>query len=153
MAKLNINLVPTQMIATELIDNNTGQIAGVKANPRVLRDDKFRKLKKSIQDNPKMMALRERNPETGEVVQSMTAYHQKIQNYDLWPRVVGYQLRYIYFIDPKWRKRLTVPEIPFSKIDEMGAGMYKGENVTRESRHEIKGEAQIEREANKNTSK
>ena len=59
MAKLNINLVPTQMIATELIDNNTGQIAGVKANPRVLRDDKFRKLKKSIQDNPKMMALRE----------------------------------------------------------------------------------------------
>ena len=50
MAKLNINLVPTQMIATELIDNNTGQIAGVKANPRVLRDDKFRKLKKSIQD-------------------------------------------------------------------------------------------------------
>ena len=59
MAKLNINLVPTQMITTELIDNNTGQIAGVKANPRVLRDDKFRKLKKSIQDNPKMMALRE----------------------------------------------------------------------------------------------
>ena len=59
MAKLNINLVPTQMIATELIDNNTGQIPGVKANPRVLRDDKFRKLKKSIQDNPKMMALRE----------------------------------------------------------------------------------------------
>ena len=59
MAKLNINLVPTQMIATELIDNNAGQIAGVKANPRVLRDDKFRKLKKSIQDNPKMMALRE----------------------------------------------------------------------------------------------
>ena len=61
----------------------------------------------------------------------------------------GFQLRYIYFIDPKWRKRLTVPEIPFSKIDEMGAGMYKGENVSRESRHEIKGEAQLEREAKK----
>lgn len=39
----------------------------------------------------------------------------------------GYQLRYIYFIDKKWRDRLTVPEIPFSKIEEMGAGMYKGE--------------------------
>lgn len=39
----------------------------------------------------------------------------------------GYQLRYIYFIDPAYRKRLTVPEIPFSKIDEMGVGMYKGE--------------------------
>lgn len=56
----------------------------------------------------------------------------------------GYQLRYIYFIDPKWRKRLTAPEIPFSKIDEMGAGMYKGENVTRESRH-TECEAQKER--------
>jgi hypothetical protein len=60
----------------------------------------------------------------------------------------GFQLRYIYFIDPKWRKRLTVPEIPFSKIDEMGAGMYKGENVTQESRH-VKCEAQLEREAKK----
>ena len=47
----------------------------------------------------------------------------------------GFQLRYIYFIDKKYRQRLTVPVIPFSKIDEMGAGMYKGENVTRESRH------------------
>lgn len=39
----------------------------------------------------------------------------------------GYMLRYVYFIDKKWRDRLTVPEIPYSKIDEMGAGMYKGE--------------------------
>ena len=66
-------------------------------------------------------------------------------------RVKGFQLRYIYFIDPKWRKRLTVPEIPFSKIDEMGAGMYKGENVTQESRH-VKCEAQLEREAKKKES-
>lgn len=49
--------------------------------------------------------------------------------------LLGYQLRYVYFIDPRWRKRLTVPEIPFSKIDEIGAGMYKGERVTREERH------------------
>lgn len=42
----------------------------------------------------------------------------------------GYQLRYIYFIDKSYRSRLTVPEIPFSKIDEMGAGMYKGEKVS-----------------------
>lgn len=63
--------------------------------------------------------------------------------------IKGYQLRYIYFIDPKWRKRLKVPEIPFSKIDEVGAGMYKGENVSRESRHQIKGEEQIKREERK----
>ena len=43
--------------------------------------------------------------------------------------IPGFQLRYMYFIDPKCRKRLTVPEIPFSRIDELGAGMYKGEKV------------------------
>lgn len=39
----------------------------------------------------------------------------------------GFQLRYIYFIDPTWKSRLTVPIIPFSQIDKMNAGMYKGE--------------------------
>ena len=41
--------------------------------------------------------------------------------------IPGFMLRYIYFIDKRWRKRLTVPEIPYSRIAEMGAGMYKGE--------------------------
>lgn len=49
--------------------------------------------------------------------------------------LTGYQLRYIYFIDKSYRKRLTVPEIPFSRIDEMGAGMYKGEKITQAERH------------------
>lgn len=49
--------------------------------------------------------------------------------------LAGYQLRYIYFIDKSYRERLTVPEIPFSKIDEIGAGMYKGEKITVEERH------------------
>lgn len=39
----------------------------------------------------------------------------------------GFQFRYIYFLNPAARKRLTVPVVPFIKIDEMGAGMYKGE--------------------------
>lgn len=47
----------------------------------------------------------------------------------------GYMLRYIYFLDPRCRKRLTVPEIPFTEIDKVGAGMYKGERVTRAERH------------------
>lgn len=38
----------------------------------------------------------------------------------------GYQFRYIYFIDRSARSRMTVPEIPFSIITEMGAGMYRG---------------------------
>jgi hypothetical protein len=49
-------------------------------------------------------------------------------------RLKGYQLRYIYFIDKDWRERLTVNEIPYSRIDEIGAGMYKGEAVSVEER-------------------
>jgi len=41
----------------------------------------------------------------------------------------GFQLRYIYFIDKKSRDKLTVPALPYSKIDEMGAGMYRGEKT------------------------
>ena len=40
----------------------------------------------------------------------------------------GFQLRYIYLIDKTCK--ITVPILPFSKIDEMGAGMYKGEKIT-----------------------
>ena len=40
--------------------------------------------------------------------------------------IPGFQLRYIYFLNKDAQKRLTVPVLPFSKIDEMGAGMYKG---------------------------
>lgn len=49
--------------------------------------------------------------------------------------LTGYQLRYIYFIDKTFRSRLTVPEIPFSKIDEIGAGMYLGEKISLVERH------------------
>ena len=50
----------------------------------------------------------------------------------------GFQLRYVYFIDKRCKEKLTVPIIPFSKIDEMGAGMYKGEKVTQQERHIMK---------------
>ena len=45
--------------------------------------------------------------------------------------LAGFQLRYIYFLNQEAKQRLTVPVLPFSKIDEMGAGMYKGEKITR----------------------
>lgn len=44
----------------------------------------------------------------------------------------GYQLRYIYLIDPD--AKLAVPEIPFSAIDEVGAGMLRGEKITLKER-------------------
>ncbi len=46
--------------------------------------------------------------------------------------VEGYQLRYIYLIDKTCK--ITVPILPFSKIDEMGAGMYKGKKVSLQER-------------------
>jgi hypothetical protein len=43
-----------------------------------------------------------------------------------WKPKAGFQLRYIYFLDPPARDRLTVPILPFSEIERRGAGMYKG---------------------------
>ena len=43
----------------------------------------------------------------------------------------GFQLRYIYFLNSAARARLAVPVLPFSKIEELGAGMYRGEKVKR----------------------
>lgn len=41
-------------------------------------------------------------------------------------QIPGFQLRYIYFLDPTAKDRLTVPILPFSEIERRGAGMYKG---------------------------
>ena len=43
--------------------------------------------------------------------------------------IPGFQLRYIYFLNPAARERLTVPILPFSRIAEMGASMYRGERT------------------------
>ena len=47
-------------------------------------------------------------------------------------KLQGNQLRYIYLIDKTCK--ITVPILPFSKIDEMGAGMYKGKKVSLKER-------------------
>ena len=44
-----------------------------------------------------------------------------------WEQMPGFQLRYVYFLNPAARGRLTVPEIPYSAIAEAGASMYRGE--------------------------
>lgn len=56
--------------------------------------------------------------------------------------IKGYMLRYIYFLDKTYKDKLTVPILPFSEIDKIGAGMYKGENITVEERHK-KGVAEL----------
>jgi len=49
-------------------------------------------------------------------------------------KLSGNMFRYIYFIDKSYKEKLTVPIIPFSEIDKVGAGMYKGERVSIQSR-------------------
>jgi hypothetical protein len=41
----------------------------------------------------------------------------------------GFSIRYIYFIDPAYRARLTVPELPYSEIKARGASMYLGQRL------------------------
>ena len=53
----------------------------------------------------------------------------------LFKYIKGYQLRYIYLIDKTCK--ITVPILPFSKIDEMGAGMYKGKKITIQERKDV----------------
>ena len=79
------------------------------------------------------------NPETGEKVHTITAYHKKIKDFKNWKSCKGYQLRYLYFIDKSYMKKVKCSIIPFSKIDEMNAGMYKGEKITQKERHIKKG--------------
>lgn len=76
------------------------------------------------------------NPITKEKVHTITAYHQKNKDFKNWEALDGYQLRYLYLIDKSCE--LNVPVIPFSKIDELGAGMYKGEKITQKERHNKK---------------
>lgn len=40
--------------------------------------------------------------------------------------LAGFQLKYVYFLNPAARARLTVPEVPFAAIAAAGAKMYKG---------------------------
>lgn len=69
------------------------------------------------------------NPKDGKPMQSMQAFHLNLsKEFHKWDKLVEYQLRYIYLIDKTCQ--LTCPILPFSKIDELGAGMYKGQRIS-----------------------
>jgi hypothetical protein len=73
------------------------------------------------------------NPKTGEAMHVIQAHHLKMSNeFRKWQPTKGYQLKYIYLIDK--RCELTMPVLPFEKIDELGAGMYKGKKITLQER-------------------
>lgn len=77
------------------------------------------------------------DPKTGKPMQSMQAFHLGLtKDFVKWGKLEGFQLRYIYLLDKT--AQLTVPIIPYSKIDEIGAGMYLGEKITVAQRNQSK---------------
>ena len=56
---MEIKLIQTQFIPLSKLEVNKGQVEGIPSNPRRLDDDSFAKLKKSIEERPGMLALRE----------------------------------------------------------------------------------------------
>lgn len=83
----------------------------------------------SVKENKSMWE----HAHTGERRQDMQFFHTgtlKERKSGAWRQVDGYMLRYIYFIDPTARQRLTVPILPFSEIEKRGAGMYRGKAKT-----------------------
>lgn len=67
------------------------------------------------------------NKVTNKIMQNMQFYHTMTKKDHNWERLKGNMLRYIYLIDKSCK--ITVPILPFSKIDEVGAGMYKGKKI------------------------
>lgn len=49
----------TSNIPLSQLEPNRGQVEGLPKNPRILRDERFKALKKSIEDDPEMLELRE----------------------------------------------------------------------------------------------
>lgn len=89
------------------------KLTGIKKNVQMLRMPNGEVVAKKTLDNPNHMG-------PGGAFGSKAARAAGAEP------LPGFQLRYVYFLNPDAKKRLTVPVIPFSRIDEMGAGMYKG---------------------------
>lgn len=54
-----MKIINTTVLKLKDLTTNNGQIEGLPKNPRFIRDDKFKKLVRSIEDNPEMLSLRE----------------------------------------------------------------------------------------------
>jgi hypothetical protein len=59
MNRLDLQIIPAQNIPLLLVDENTGQIEGVPANPRFIEVERFEALKNSLKNFPAMLGLRE----------------------------------------------------------------------------------------------
>lgn len=89
-------------------------LTGIKKNNQILEMPDGSLIAKKTLDNPNHMTA------SGKFGSSLAREQGALPLH-------GFQLRYIYFIDPTYREKLTVPELPYSEIQRRGAGMYKGQ--------------------------
>lgn len=60
------------------------------------------------------------NPGTGEAMHTIQAHHLKLaKEFRNWKPLVGYQLKYVYFLCSEAEKNLTVDPIPFDELDKL----------------------------------
>jgi hypothetical protein len=56
---MKVVIIQSETVSIDKIESNDGQVKGLPKNPRFIKDAKFQKLKKSIQENPEMLGARE----------------------------------------------------------------------------------------------
>lgn len=81
---------------------------------------------RSKQQQQQAKAVVSRTTTKGGHILETGASSMKVYKEAGWKPKDGFQLRYLYFLKPEERKNLTVPILPFSEIEQRGAGMYKG---------------------------
>ena len=60
------------------------------------------------------------NPKTGEPIHVIQAHHLKIsKEFRTWKPLVGYQIKYVFFINKDAKKRLTVKPLDYSVLDTL----------------------------------
>lgn len=73
------------------------------------------------------------DPKTNKPMHVIQAHHLKLtKEFKKWQPIKGKQLKYVYLLDKTCV--INVPILPFTKIDEHDAGMYKGQKVSLKDR-------------------
>ena len=113
--------VTTRMVATDTRRPERGRLLGEVFSRTSLTDGRS----KQQQQQAKNVLIRTSQTKSNNILET-GASSMKIFKEAGWKPKEGFQLRYIYFLDPKQKENLTVPILPFSEIEKRGAGMYKG---------------------------
>lgn len=113
---------------TGIKENN--QIWAAPSGERFSRTSLTDNRSKQQQQQAKLVMSRTTLPKGKHITETGGASMKSFIDAD-WKPLAGFQLRYLYFLDPSARERLTVPVLPFSEIERLGAGMYKGKKRVR----------------------